>query len=322
MNPGGSEYAVKVYGQGHVVAYNRAERWHDGFDIATYGNPDATCGGCGGGDQPRTTTEEDLPGSIDFYNNDISNTNDNCLEMDGGSRNVRYFRNRCFNSANSGLSIDPGFGGPFYFFQNVYYNQTGGLGGCGDACAGLLFYQNTIISEVHGGGSNMHFLNNLIVATESAGAGRGGSGVGSVFGVNTMTNYTTSDYNGFYPDPRETAQFQWASPPPNVMADYSFDHPTVKRDFKTLQEYSAATGQDTHSVLIGLDTFNKITLLDRNNLSKLYKPSDYDFTLKAGSKAIDAGIVLPTINDGFTGKAPDLGALEYGVEPPHYGPRE
>src|SRR5215469_6143683 len=53
MNPGGSEYAVKVYGQGHVVAFNRAERWHDGFDIATYGNPDATCEQCGGGDTPR-----------------------------------------------------------------------------------------------------------------------------------------------------------------------------------------------------------------------------------------------------------------------------
>jgi hypothetical protein len=35
-----SEYAVKVYGQGHVVAYNRIEHWHDGIDVATYGVPD------------------------------------------------------------------------------------------------------------------------------------------------------------------------------------------------------------------------------------------------------------------------------------------
>ena len=35
-----SEYAIKVYGQGHVVAYNYVANWHDGIDIATYGDPD------------------------------------------------------------------------------------------------------------------------------------------------------------------------------------------------------------------------------------------------------------------------------------------
>jgi hypothetical protein len=48
---------------------------------------------------------------------------------------------------------------------------------------------------------------------------------------------------------------------------------------------------------------------------------DLDFRLKAGSKAVDAGQVLPTINDGFTGRAPDLGALEVGQPAPRYGPR-
>ena len=48
---------------------------------------------------------------------------------------------------------------------------------------------------------------------------------------------------------------------------------------------------------------------------------DLNFRLKANSKAIDAGVVLPTINDGFTGKAPDLGALELNQKEPHYGPR-
>jgi len=37
--------------------------------------------------------------------------------------------------------------------------------------------------------------------------------------------------------------------------------------------------------------------------------------------AIDAGILLPTINDDFTGRAPDLGAYELGKPLPHYGPR-
>jgi hypothetical protein len=36
---------------------------------------------------------------------------------------------------------------------------------------------------------------------------------------------------------------------------------------------------------------------------------------------VDAGEVLPGFNDGFTGKAPDIGAYELGQELPQYGPR-
>jgi len=48
---------------------------------------------------------------------------------------------------------------------------------------------------------------------------------------------------------------------------------------------------------------------------------DLDFRLKPASKAVDAGISIPTVNDGFAGRAPDLGALEVGRPSPGYGPR-
>ena len=82
-----SEYAIKIYGQGHVVAYNLITHFHDGVDVATYGNPDGT---------PNPIPDR-LPVSIDFYNNDISNMEDNCIESDGGAHNIRILRNRCFN---------------------------------------------------------------------------------------------------------------------------------------------------------------------------------------------------------------------------------
>ena len=37
-----SYVAVKVYGPGHVVAYNYVANFHDGIDIETYGNPDGS----------------------------------------------------------------------------------------------------------------------------------------------------------------------------------------------------------------------------------------------------------------------------------------
>ena len=60
---------------------------------------------------------------------------------------------------------------------------------------------------------------------------------------------------------------------------------------------------------------------DRTDPQRLYNPEDLDFRLKPGSAAIDAGMELPSITDGFTGKAPDLGAYELGRPLPHYGPR-
>ncbi len=95
----------------------------------------------------------------------------------------------------------------------------------------------------------------------------------------------------------------------------------TRRPFKTLAEYSQATGQDKHSVLVDYNVFVNATMPDRSDITKLYYPKDYDFRLKPGSAASGVGIPLPTITDGYTGKAPDLGAYQTGVPLPHYGPR-
>jgi len=39
------------------------------------------------------------------------------------------------------------------------------------------------------------------------------------------------------------------------------------------------------------------------------------------SSAIDNGVFIPNVTDDFTGRAPDLGAYEYGQAMPKYGPR-
>jgi hypothetical protein len=43
--------------------------------------------------------------------------------------------------------------------------------------------------------------------------------------------------------------------------------------------------------------------------------------LKAGAAAIDRGTPLANVTEGFSGSAPDLGALELNAPVPHYGPR-
>ena len=64
-----------------------------------------------------------------------------------------------------------------------------------------------------------------------------------------------------------------------------------------------------------------MTLPDPDTRHAVYHAMDLNFRLKPGSKAVDAGVHIPTVNDGFVGSAPDLGALEVGQPEPHYGPR-
>src|SRR4029077_3090246 len=104
-------------------------------------------------------------------------------------------------------------------------------------------------------------------------------------------------------------------------ADYDYKKKLTVRQFKTFVDYSKATGQDTHSVLVDYTIFENVKMPDESDPQHLYNPEDYDFRLKPGSAAIDRGVPLPTINDGFTGRAPDLGAFELGAPLPHYGPR-
>ena len=314
-----SEYAVKLYGQGHVVAYNYVTQFHDGIDIATYGNPDGA----------PSVIQDRLPVSIDFYNNDVTNVEDNCIETDGGAHNIRVFRNRCFNNGNRALSVQPMFGGPVYFIRNIVYDSPeGGALKLTASAAGIVIYHNTLLAPVEPmllATSNLHFRNNLIL---------GKSQNPGIFSIESNTNYSSSDYNGFRPNEGAEYSFEWSTPPFSVRALFPGEMGALamreqnqleaksreRRRFKTLKEYSEATGQDRHSVIVDYDVFQKVSA-PGPDLRTLYKPADFDFELRPGSAAVDAGVRLTGVNDDFTGRAPDLGALETGRPVPHYGPR-
>ena len=74
----------------------------------------------------------------------------------------------------------------------------------------------------------------------------------AIFAVNTYTNYTSSDYNGFRVNPGAAESFEWSSPPFGVAQDFRDllaaadgvqtppDKYLVTRRYATLAEYSAA----------------------------------------------------------------------------------
>jgi hypothetical protein len=359
--PAMSSYvAIKLYGPGHVVAYNYVANFHDGVNVEVYGNPDGSAA-LDGPKYPAREYFDRRPVSIDFYNNYMTNFHDNPFETDGSMHNIRVMRNMMINSASHAFCNQPAVGGPVYWIRNIAYHLPGGSSRLTGGAAGVLLYNNTILSETQASGtSNTHWRNNLVLGQNSAPA---------IFSVNTYTNYTSSDYNGFRPNPGAVTSFQWNSPPFTVAADFAAltagggggapgsgaqadagraGAPTAlgdgrggmpgrgggrgggaasrleQRQFPTLAAYSQATNQDRHSVIVDYDIFVNVPKLDaqdRNTVQRVYKAEDFDFRLKPGSAAVDRGTPLAGITDGFSGKAPDLGALELGQPLPHYGPR-
>jgi hypothetical protein len=129
----------------------------------------------------------------------------------------------------------------------------------------------------------------------------------------------SSDHNGFRPNRNVRRQYTWVAPAPGQTVYEPKD--SERRSFTTLAELQKATGQEAHGIEVDYDIFENLPPPDPARRYHVYHSMDLNFRLRANSKAVDAGVILPTINDGFAGKAPDLGALEVGQKEPHYGPR-
>lgn len=292
-----SYYAIKVYGQAHVVCHNSISYFHDGICVDTHGLP-----------------EEGKPlcSSIDFYRNDIFNMADDFIESDGGVHNIRVFENRGFNSYHSALSAQPIFGGPVYFVRNICYNVPGTALKYTVRPSGILTYQNTFVMDVAiANFSNGHFRNNLFIGPDD----------NRPFSGTTYTRYSSLDYNGYRKKTGQTHKYVWRYPSDDSLNNAD-ERNMTRYEFNTLKEFSRQTGYERHGRELNDHVFMNVPLPDPARKGHIYPRDGYDFRLKQGSAALDAGCLLPTITDQYTGSAPDLGALESGQPVPHYGPRQ
>lgn len=290
-----SYYAIKVYGQSHVVCHNYIAYFHDGICIDTHGLPEAG----------KKTV------SVDFYRNDIFNMADDFIEADGGSHNIRIFENRGFNAYHAALSAQPVFGGPVYFIKNVCYNVPGTALKYTIRPAGILTYNNTFVAEAAiNNFSNGHFRNNLFIGPDSN---------RHALSATTYTNYSSMDYNGYRrKNGRVTVRLRY---PAHDSLNHADDREMKFVEFMSLGDLSRKTGFESHGVELQDEIFENVALPDPGLRGHIYQMNGYDFRLKKSSPAIDAGVHLPNITDNYSGRAPDLGATERGKEAPRYGPR-
>jgi hypothetical protein len=282
MSPGHT--GVNVYGRGHVICHNRITRFSDAAAIYNFGPP------------VDDVTKHCV--NIDFYNNDLSWAQDDTFEADYGCHNVRFYRNRCYNT-HTGMSTQPFYGGPVYLIRNELYAITSLSYKLNNYPVGIEAYNNTSCCAGRGFcppaiWQNGHFRNNLFMGAE-----------GYAMASGSPTAYSTMDYNAYRRNNPDRL-LQWKS------------HNGQTGRYQSIEDFFQATGLEEHGSLADYDIFVNARPPEEG---RTYKPSDYDLRLKRNTSVIDAGTALPQITDDFTGEAPDLGCHELGREPPHYGPR-
>lgn len=292
-----SYYAIKVYGQGHVICHNDIAYFHDGICIDTHGLPEKN--------------QEQKCVSIDIYRNDIFNMSDDFIETDGGVHNIRVFENRGFNSYHAGLSAQPVFGGPVYFLRNILYQVSGTTLKFTIRPAGLLVYHNTFCTQTaFVAAANVHFRNNLFMGPDTE---------RPVFSGTNLTTYSSLDYNAY--NQRSGAGVRWRTPLADSLnnADESELQWTSA---KNLADFRKLTGQEAHGMEVDYGIFQGVSAPDPTLKGHVYPREGVDFRLRPNAAVVDTGLPMPNINDGFLGKGPDLGALEAGGATLVYGPRK
>jgi hypothetical protein len=273
----------------------------DGINVKGFGH--VVCHNQISGFGDAMKVEQDGSRADDFYGNEVLWTYDNALELDTSEGNTRGFRNR-FTNTFVPLSFQPTFGGPVYALRNVVVNVVEdqlkfyGLGTTPEETpSGVLVLHNTFVSPEQAllmaspvRSSHFAIENNLFVGRPLAGQ--------AVVSWTGLINDGTFDYNGWSPD-----------------GTFDFGAAGSWGSFNAMQ---AAGVFETHGVALAPGTFASGLVPPARFKVKMAPP---DATLSSSSNALDAGLVVPNVNDGFMGTAPDLGALELACPLPIFGVR-
>jgi hypothetical protein len=296
---------IAIEGSGHVICHNTISGFGDaiGLEICYGGLEPSYCPL-----YPPPHRETVRNRAIDVYGNDILWGGDDGVELDFSERNVRAFRNRISNTG-MGASLQPTWGGPVYVFQNVIYNVAKRVFKLNNEPTGFYLLHNTSIrngiawtqpsptQEING----MTMLNNLLVGT----AGDGALSLRTYLVMDTGTNnIVRMNHNGWFPNG------------PFTFLSGNFGSAT----YSSVAALAQGTPLEDDGVALAAPIFQSVNHVLGPIAAPPLAPLA-DVSLHATSNAIDRGMVLPNINDGYTGSAPDLGALELGASMPAFGPR-
>ncbi len=278
---------IEVTGPGHVIEHNKVSGFRDCISLI---EDDGAV--------------EQL--SIDIVRNDLSECADDAIEADFCAHDCRIIENRMTNVFIA-MSSQPGLGGPTYFIRNVVYNTLLTPFKLQRSSVGDVLINNTIVKRGDAFGiyttdvySRQFVRNNLFLGGPGGTYNTYDVGTGKVIEQRAADTATISmDYDGYGSTTGTFTGRLGATP------------------FASLAELRAMTSE-MHAVQIGASDFAVAATIPASPFPSVTPP---DLRLSGSGAAIDVGVAIPNITDGFAGAAPDLGAYELGAAVPAYGPR-
>jgi hypothetical protein len=271
LETGGVAFYSPTNGRGNVIRRNTFHDYFDGF---------GTC--------PESSTT--VTNETDVYENLVYRAGDDGMSSDGRCSNLRIWGNT-FHDVLIGISLAPVYDGPVYAVRNLIYRT--GVGNndytgspfkfnSGYATSGPMYlFHNTADAAVTTPRSSGLDIKSpgtweLVYARNNI-----WSGTDYALSNANPTQPLNLDYDDLYTT--RAGELAWWSGLPD-------------RHLNTLTELQAATGQETHGL---------------NAAPGFADAAGGDYTLDVDSDLIDAGLIIPGINDGYEGDAPDIGAFEF-----------
>jgi hypothetical protein len=237
--------------------------------------------------------------NVDIFGNDIFNTSDDGIEADNGGANVRIWGNRIHNAVHNGISFQPQVRGPWYIVRNQIVGSKESAFKF-RATDRFVLLHNTIVNWGDpalvccnaGHLLRAYARNNLWISVQG----------GRIWDFDGALRDWRSDmdYDGF----------DWGT----ATNPFTYDGWT----YPDVWSFSNRSGLERNAVRVSKDLCFEDFQVPGPSPTPV---PPHSMTLQAGCAAVDAGAVLPNINNGFTGSAPDIGAHERGLAPAVYGPR-
>jgi len=295
----------------------------DGINISGFGNVAFNNTLKGFGDNFSFDPQQLISDSIGihFYRNDVQMGGDDGTEVDGGHRNLSFYDNRLRNTM-SFVSLDPLFGGPLLVARNISINIGRTPFKWNSTNSGQFIYNNTMLRTLSKPGVEGAFTSEAGWYQPNNGDQRSYGYRNNILiyrGVNTPLQTIRLDnsghnpvdftHNSWFPD----AIFQWPENRYLSLTEARNNLPATNPVFSGStkrhdQDNITVSNPWTVPVVTGLDYHTEVLTA--------YTPA-----LAPGTTPKNSGVVIPNITDGFTGGAPDRGAIIEGRPPVQYGDR-
>jgi hypothetical protein len=253
---------------------------------------------------------------VHFYRNDVLMGGDDGTEVDDGMRNVTFYDNRLRNTMTF-ISLDPLYGGPFVAARNIAINIGRQTFKWNSQNSGMFVYNNTVVltNVQRTDGGNAAWYNSNNGDQRSYGVRNNvfvyqGGGAYTLYLSSTGHDPVDFTHNSWYPN----RAFNWETVGSfaNLAAAYA-GLPSTTPVFSGItkrheQDNITVINPWTTAITLGPDYHTEVTVA--------YTPA-----LQRGTTPANSGVVIPNITDGFSGGAPDRGAIIDGRPIPQYGER-